>query len=624
MPWTIFRFDVNNPSKIRRSLVLFDSSIRRKTLSVGVAVLLMGTASGLRAQNDPGDSRTPRENVAPSRAEKEAEDRVSLSADRILDILQQEPGLLLQVKKMLVRKAFEQGRLLDPADLTDDALFRLVREDENIRILATREIEDRSYIRAKPSKEEIERERDLAAQRGLSTTPTLQSASAPAAGSNRSQEDTYWDKHENDFQNYAAPVTGPNPSQPAAPTVPFAFPRDVAPQNPARALERTSLPQDQDSFDGFGIGASGLSQIRPEELSQLLKVSATSGAGDQLSGLGQSRYDQDGAQVGPSFGASLRSSLGASDAGGLSRLPLQIPGLGAETSDPMPRMPQQATLENQRRPLPGLGDLNQDRPLIRHRPNPYANVPSLYDLYAQVSQRPAVLERFGMDVFRNGTGNPESLPMDLPAGPDYVLGPGDGLSIELWGGVTQRLRRVVDREGRVALPEVGMVPVSGRSLGDVQRLVQSVMRTQFRDVEADISLARIRSVRVYVVGDVASPGAYDISSLSTPLNALYAAGGPTSRGSLRHLQTLPAVNNWCRRSMPTIFCCMEFTESWLEFNPETPSWCLPWARRSRCRAWSVDPQSTNWPERRTWRKCSSLPEVCCLPELCATWMWTDW
>ena len=156
---------------------------------------------------------------------KEAEERVSLSADRILDILQQEPGLLLQVKKMLVRKAFEQGRLLDPADLTDEALFRLVREDENIRILATREIEDRSYIRAKPTKEEIERERDLAAQKGLSTTPTMQSASAPA-GSNRNQEDAYWDKHESDFQNYAAPVTGPNPGQPAAPAVPFALPRD--------------------------------------------------------------------------------------------------------------------------------------------------------------------------------------------------------------------------------------------------------------------------------------------------------------------------------------------------------------------------------------------------------------
>ncbi len=126
--------------------------------------------------------------------------------------------------------------------------------------------------------------------------------------------------------------------------------------------------------------------------------------------------------------------------------------------------------------------------------------------------------------------------MDLPAGPEYVLGPGDGLNINLWGGVSQRLRRVVDREGQLSLPEIGALQVAGKNLGDVQHLVQSALRTQFRDVEADISLARIRAVRVYVVGDVTSPGAYDISSLSTPLNAVYAAGGPTNNGSLRHLK----------------------------------------------------------------------------------------
>ncbi len=128
--------------------------------------------------------------------------------------------------------------------------------------------------------------------------------------------------------------------------------------------------------------------------------------------------------------------------------------------------------------------------------------------------------------------------MDLPAGPDYVVGPGDGLSIDLWGGVSQRLRRVVDREGKIALPEVGDVQVAGRTLGEVQRTVQNVLRTQFREVQADVSLARLRTVHIYVVGDVQYPGAYDVSSMSTPLNALYEAGGPTTRGSLRTLKHL--------------------------------------------------------------------------------------
>jgi len=95
---------------------------------------------------------------------------------------------------------------------------------------------------------------------------------------------------------------------------------------------------------------------------------------------------------------------------------------------------------------------------------------------------------------------------------------------------------MVDREGRVALPEVGPVLISGRTLGEAQEIVQRALRTQFRNVSADVSLLRLRSVRVYVVGDVTSPGAYDVSSLSTPLNALFVADGVTPQGSLRRLQ----------------------------------------------------------------------------------------
>src|SRR5229473_708690 len=120
-----------------------------------------------------------------------------------------------------------------------------------------------------------------------------------------------------------------------------------------------------------------------------------------------------------------------------------------------------------------------------------------------------------------------------PSVPTTWWGPGDGLAIDLWGSVSQRLTRIVDREGRVSLPEAGPLLVSGRTLGEVQQAVQKTLNTQFREISADVSLSRLRTVRVYVVGDVAEPGAYDISSLSTPLNALFAAGGVTARGSLR-------------------------------------------------------------------------------------------
>ena len=198
-------------------------------------------------------------------------------------------------------------------------------------------------------------------------------------------------------------------------------------------------------------------------------------------------------------------------------------------------------------------------------------MPALYGLYAQVSLHTPVLARFGEDIFRNGTGNFDEPPMDLPVGPDYVLGPGDGLSIELWGGVSQHLQRVVDREGRVALPEAGAVQVTGRSLGEVQQLVQSVLRGEFRDVHADVSLARLRTVRVYVVGDVLRPGAYDVSSLST-----------RSTPSTRRVARLRADRcaccgytagpNWWARSTSTICCCTGFDPECCALRRGTRSW----------------------------------------------------
>ena len=171
-----------------------------------------------------------------------------------------------------------------------------------------------------------------------------------------------------------------------------------------------------------------------------------------------------------------------------------------------------------------------------HRSNPYADIPSLYDMYVQASARQRPTERFGLDVFRNTANDPEAIPMDLPVGPDYVTRSRRQSGNRSLGRSLAAHVRVVDREGRVSLPEAGPLLVSGRSLGEVQLAVQQVLRTEYRDVSADVSLSRLRTVRVYVVGDVAQPGAYDISSLSTPLNALFAAGGVTPRGSLRALK----------------------------------------------------------------------------------------
>jgi len=174
-----------------------------------------------------------------------------------------------------------------------------------------------------------------------------------------------------------------------------------------------------------------------------------------------------------------------------------------------------------------------NQPEVSRRPSPYQELPSLSDLYSQIPSNETTLRQFGSEIFNTQEESNDNLPIDLPVGPDYVLGPGDDLNIDIWGSISQRLQRVVDPQGQIALPEAGTVVLTGQTLGEAQKLIASTLSKQYKDVKVDVSLARVRTVRVYVVGDVEHPGAYNISSLSTPLNALYAAGGPTQRGTLR-------------------------------------------------------------------------------------------
>jgi protein involved in polysaccharide export with SLBB domain len=169
---------------------------------------------------------------------------------------------------------------------------------------------------------------------------------------------------------------------------------------------------------------------------------------------------------------------------------------------------------------------------IIHQATPY-NLQSLRDLYSQVPEQTSNLRRFGSGMFLERGLTTKQMSIDVPIGPDYILGPGDGLIINFWGGISQSLPRTVDREGKIVLPEAGAVLVAGLTIDRAQQVVQQELSKQFRDAKVAITISRLRTIRVYVVGDVQRPGAYDISSLSTPVNALYAAGGPTKFGSLR-------------------------------------------------------------------------------------------
>jgi hypothetical protein len=363
----------------------------------------------------------------------------------------------------------------------------------------------------KPNQEELAREQALRSTQASAAETAQQEADVK---SGKSQEEAYWSRRQKELLNENAPTGETSPAQQQLrPNSPSQPPQQTIPSvDQRRALERAQAQYyEGDYATGLPLDVFGMQRVGPDQLSSVLSAQ---GAGrsplSPASQLDLASMSTGASSMVPNAGA-MAGAIGAPGMTSMTGMGSPaMPGYDYGTS----MYPYSGSQQSQRR-LAYPPVARQDQPILHRRPNPYADVPSLYDLYSQYSRGARALDRFGMDVFRNGTGNFDELPMDVPAGPDYVLGPGDGVSVDLWGGVSQRLRRVVDREGKLALPEVGTIQVTGRTLGDVQHLVQTALRSQFRNVEADVSLSRLRTVRIYVVGDVQYPGAYDVSSLST-------------------------------------------------------------------------------------------------------------
>jgi protein involved in polysaccharide export with SLBB domain len=355
-------------------------------------------------RNADSNSSTNAGNLTPS---------FSLSSSQIIDILQQNPDLVLELKSQVADRMQEQGMQIDANDISDEMLYDQIASNAGLRANIT------SYLRA----------------RGYVSDDELQTAAS-------------------------------------------------------------------------GVGAGGETGGAQRSLAQAGSINTSRNPSDSAlgSGLdnGQSRPETSGLE-----GTTTHS---ASSAGG------QNP---AERRDQV--------------------NSSTDLPKVLRLPAPY-NLRSMRDLYTQIPDQAAHLKRFGSEVFLNrdlvtARGvSARDTPLDIPIGPDYVIGPGDTLTIDMWGSVTVSVTRVVDRSGRILLPEAGSVQVAGLPLERAQSLIGNALKQQYRNAQAVVTVSHLRSVRVYVVGDVQRPGGYDISSLATPLSALYAAGGPTAAGSLRTLR----------------------------------------------------------------------------------------
>ena len=141
---------------------------------------------------------------------------------------------------------------------------------------------------------------------------------------------------------------------------------------------------------------------------------------------------------------------------------------------------------------------------------------------------------FGLDLFKESPST--FAPIDLaPAPMDYTLGPGDELKIQFFGSITVNRIAPVNREGNIVIPELGSIEVSGLNFIEAKNKIQSVIKASLIGVTSEISLAKIRSIQIFVLGNAFSPGAYTVSSLSNISNVLFFSGGPSKNGSLRNI-----------------------------------------------------------------------------------------
>jgi len=141
---------------------------------------------------------------------------------------------------------------------------------------------------------------------------------------------------------------------------------------------------------------------------------------------------------------------------------------------------------------------------------------------------------YGVSLFHNVPST--FAPIDLaPVTSDYVIGPEDQLRVRIWGQINYSGNLRVDRSGDIYLPQVGAVHVAGLPFSALDLHMREAVAKMFRNFDLSVDIGQIRSMQVYVTGQARRPGVYTVSSLSTLVDTLFASGGPSPQGSLRHI-----------------------------------------------------------------------------------------
>ena len=161
------------------------------------------------------------------------------------------------------------------------------------------------------------------------------------------------------------------------------------------------------------------------------------------------------------------------------------------------------------------------------------------------------LQAFGYNIFNYSPTTFEPS-LNIPVPTNYVVGPGDEIVITLWGETQLVHNLTVSKNGDIFIPNVGLISVSGLSLNELRSKIFNAASMVYAslksgDVNAktkmDVTTGKLRSVKIYVLGEVNTPGGYTLPALSTSFTALYYCGGPTINGTLRDVQVMRRGKN---------------------------------------------------------------------------------
>jgi protein involved in polysaccharide export with SLBB domain len=173
------------------------------------------------------------------------------------------------------------------------------------------------------------------------------------------------------------------------------------------------------------------------------------------------------------------------------------------------------------------------------------DIASIEIAWNPTEEKKDVLTYFGYDIFK---GAYKAQLNDVgPSDNGYIVAPGDELTLNIWGEVEFQAPLVVSNDGTVFVDKVGQIKLAGESLGTLKQKLTSIMSRSFSSLQPkngkarsflDITLSKVTSFPVYIVGNVKKPGMVRVNSLSTAFSALFAAGGPKIDGSLREIQVM--------------------------------------------------------------------------------------